>query len=52
MPPDFAFFRGWRIHPLKGDLKGHWSLDVSGNFRITFMFIDGDAEVVDYQDTH
>ncbi|PZP46932.1 MAG: hypothetical protein DI598_11575 [Pseudopedobacter saltans] len=52
VPKDFEVFRNWRIHPLKGELKGHWSLDVSGNFRITFMFIDGNAEIVDYQDTH
>jgi len=52
VPKDFEAFRNWRIHPLKGELKGHWSLDVSGNFRITFMFVDGNAEVVNYIDTH
>ena len=43
---------GLRMHPLKGDLKGHWSVWVNGNWRITFRFIDGDVELVDYQDYH
>ena len=43
---------GWKLHPLKGDLKDHWSVRVSGNWRMTFVFEDGDAYVVDYQDYH
>jgi proteic killer suppression protein len=43
---------GLALHPLKGELDGHWSLKVNGNWRITFRFEDGDAEVVDYQDYH
>lgn len=43
---------GWGLHPLKGDLKGHWSLWVSGNWRLTFTFDGEDAEIVDYQDNH
>jgi proteic killer suppression protein len=42
----------WRLHPLKGTLKGHWSVSVSGNWRLTFRFAGEDAEVVDYQDYH
>ncbi len=26
---------GYRIHPLKGNLKGHWSISISGNWRVT-----------------
>ena len=37
---------------LKGDLAGHWSIWVNGNWRITFKFVDGDVELVDYQDYH
>ena len=43
---------GWKLHPLKGELKGHWAVWVSGNWRMTFAFEDGDAVLVDYQDYH
>lgn len=43
---------GWKLHPLTGNLKGHWSVTVSGNWRMTFVFEDGDAILVDYQDYH
>ncbi|RDE83031.1 Killer protein [Haemophilus parahaemolyticus] len=42
----------WRLHPLKGNLKEHWSITVNGNWRITFKFENGHAEIVDYQDYH
>ena len=45
-------FPGSNLHPLKGKLKGHWSVKVSGNWRIIFQFKDGDAYVVDYVDYH
>lgn len=43
---------GWRLHSLKGDLEGHWSISVNGNWRLTFKFENGHAQVVDYQDYH
>lgn len=43
---------GWRLHPLHGDLEGHWSIDVSGNWRLTFTFEEEDAVLVDYRDYH
>jgi len=43
---------GWRLHRLKGDLKGHWSVQVNGNWRLTFKFDGEDAILVDYQDYH
>lgn len=43
---------GWKLHPLKGTLSGHWSVWVSGNWRLTFTFVGEDAELVDYQDYH
>ena len=43
---------GWNLHPLSGDLKGHWSVKVNGNWRLTFTFNGTDAEIVDYQDYH
>ena len=43
---------GWQFHSLKGNLAGHYSVWVSGNWRLTFTFEDGDAILVDYQDYH
>jgi proteic killer suppression protein len=43
---------GWNLHPLKGGLKEHWSVWVSGNWRLTFKFVGEDAELIDYQDYH
>jgi proteic killer suppression protein len=42
----------WRLHCLSGDLANHWSIDVSGNWRVTFTFQGQDAILVDYQDYH
>jgi toxin HigB-1 len=41
---------GWRLHSLHGDLHGHWAVDVSGNWRLTFTFEGEDAVLVDYRD--
>ncbi len=43
---------GWRLHPLRANLKGHWAVMVSGNWRLTFRFEGEDAILVDYQDYH
>ena len=43
---------GWRLHGLTGNLAGHYSIMVNGNWRVTFTFEDGDAVLVDYQDYH
>lgn len=43
---------GWGLHSLKGDLSGHFSVKVSGNWRMTFKFEGTDAILVDYQDYH
>ena len=43
---------GFNLHPLKGKLKGHWSIWVNGNWRVTFRFAGADVELVDYQDYH
>jgi proteic killer suppression protein len=46
-------FPGWRLHPLKGDLKGFWSLTVTGNWRLIFRYDDAtntasDIDLTDY----
>lgn len=43
---------GWRLHPLKGKLKGLWAVTVNKNWRIVFKFKDGHAYVVNYEDYH
>ncbi len=43
---------GFRLHMLKGRLKGHYAVAVSGNWRVTFRFEDGSAVDVDYLDYH
>lgn len=43
---------GWSLNPLKGNLAGHWSIKVNGNWRITFRFEGEDVILVDYQDYH
>jgi proteic killer suppression protein len=43
---------GFRLHALKGKLKGRWSITVSGNWRLTFEFKDGDVHLLDYEDYH
>lgn len=43
---------GWGLHPLTGQLAGHFSITVNGNWRLTFMFEGEDAVPVDYQDYH
>jgi len=43
---------GYRLHPLKGDRKGHWAVTVRANWRIVFRFKDGDAVDVDFVDYH
>jgi len=43
---------GWRLHPLKASLAGHWAVWVDGNWRLTFAFEGQNAVLVDYQDYH
>ena len=43
---------GYRLHPLKGDQKGFWSISISANWRIIFRFEEGDVYDVDLVDYH
>lgn len=49
---DEANVPGYRLHPLTGNLKGFWSVRVTGNWRIVFRFEDGAALDVDLTDYH
>lgn len=51
-PSEVGLFPGWRLHPLKGALKGYWSVTITGNWRVIFRFEDGDALDVDLVDYH
>ncbi|MGD0191258.1 MAG: type II toxin-antitoxin system RelE/ParE family toxin [Rhizomicrobium sp.] len=43
---------GWRLHELKGDRKGTWSMSITGNWRLTFR-VEGDCvHDVDLEDYH
>lgn len=52
VPQDFEPFKFLRIHPLKGELKGFWSLNVTANFRIIFKFKNNNCYDIDLLDTH
>ena len=43
---------GFRLHPLKGDLKGYWAVTVRANWRVIFRFVVQNAMDVDYVDYH
>jgi proteic killer suppression protein len=49
-----ARFPGWKLHPLKGDLRAFWSLTVTGNWRLIFRYDDetGTASEIDLIDYH
>jgi proteic killer suppression protein len=43
---------GFRLHPLKGELKGFWAITVRANWRVIFRMAEGDALDLDYVDYH
>ena len=43
---------GYRLHPLKGERKGLWAVSVSGNWRLTFRFENGNVYILNYEDYH
>ena len=49
---DLATRPGYRLHPLKGDMAGLWSISVSGNWRVVFRFEGNEAVDVDLVDYH
>jgi toxin HigB-1 len=50
--PDAMSLPGYRLHQLKGDRKGSWSVWVSGNYRLIFDIEGEDATNVDFEDYH
>jgi proteic killer suppression protein len=51
-PQEVGLVPRWRLHPLKGDTKGFWSVTVTGNWRVVFRFENGDAIDFDLVDYH
>jgi toxin HigB-1 len=43
---------GWRLHPLKGNRKGVWSLTVTRNHRLTFRVEGSSVSEIDFEDYH
>jgi proteic killer suppression protein len=43
---------GWRIHPLRGDRRGTWSISVSSNWRITFELEENEILNLNLEDYH
>ena len=50
--PEGMNIPGFRLHPLKGRLRGHYAVSVSASWRVTFRFEEGHAVDVDYLDYH
>lgn len=49
--PQHLDLPGYRLHPLKGDLRGFWSVTVRANWRVVFRFIGMgafDVALIDY----
>jgi toxin HigB-1 len=43
---------GYRLHPLKGERRRFWAIRVSGNWRLTFRFENGNVHLLNYEDYH
>jgi proteic killer suppression protein len=50
--PEELDLPGYRLHALKGDWAGFWSVTIRANWRIVFRFEGRDATDVDYLDYH
>ena len=50
--PEGMDLPGFRLHPLRGRMKGFHAVSVSANWRVIFRFEDGRAVDVDYIDYH
>jgi proteic killer suppression protein len=50
--PEDMNLPGARLHPLGGEWRGYWAVNVSGNWRLIFRFEGAEAHDVDYRDYH
>ena len=49
---EIGLFPGWRLHRLRGERTGEWSITVTGNWRITFAVEENEIVKVDFEDYH
>lgn len=42
----------YRLHQLRGNRRGTWSVRLSGNWQVTFRFVEGQAVDIDLEDYH
>lgn len=49
---DLSPLKSVNLHPLKGDRKGQWAININGPWRICFRFKDGNAWDVEITDYH
>jgi len=49
---DLRFPPSNRLEALKGNRKGQWSIRINNQWRICFMWLDGQAEDVEIEDYH
>lgn len=49
---DIQAYKNYKLHELKGDLNGLWSVTVTANYRIIFKFDNGNVYDVDFIDYH
>ncbi|MEZ0329225.1 MAG: type II toxin-antitoxin system RelE/ParE family toxin [Dissulfuribacterales bacterium] len=52
MQPKDVNLPGYRLHQLQGERQTMWSVTVQANWRVTFRFVEGDVELVNYEDYH
>ena len=45
-------YSGWRLHQLKGDRHGTWSMTVTRNYRLTFKLLGSTVVKVGLEDYH
>lgn len=43
---------GYKLHSLKGQREGIWSITVLANWRLTFKFANGNVHILDHEDYH
>lgn len=43
---------GYRLHQLTGNRRGIWTITVNANWRLTFVFEEGNVYILNYEDYH